>query len=128
MSEQNVFSLVMCHVAVSQDDEFILAGLQNRYSDVLRVERIYDEEDVDVITTRVQVDFLWGDQVATILQDRQIIFNGAARRIYPLSKVPRQFWSKAAVANRPTASVIPVIPATPMYEQDVLNLLEREKR
>lgn len=122
MSDENVFSLVMCHVAISQDDEFILAELKKRYSDAVRVERLYGEEDDDVITTRVQVDFLRGDQVETILQDRQIVFNGVTRRIYPLSPVPRRDWRKPVVQNRPT------IPATVATEEDILSLLEKDEQ
>ena len=126
MSDENVFSVVMCRVPVGQDDEFILAGLKKRYPDVVRVQRIYGEEDEDVITTRVQVDFQraahGGDNIATILRDRQIIFNGGARRIYPISKIPRQFRRKPVVDNRPTS------PETLATEEDILNLLQKNEQ
>lgn len=122
MSEENIFSLKICRIAPSLDDDFIKSELMKTYSGILHVERVYREDEetgVEYPTLTVQVDFQSIDDVKTILQDRQIIFNGVARKIYPISEIPRGFFRKVEHETKTMCS---------MTERDLFDYFNRDAK
>jgi hypothetical protein len=112
MSEEITDSFVVHDVSVTLDANSIKTDLMTRYNGVSKVTRMFYDDEDETPKTSVQVDFTSSTDAEKIRRDGNIVIGGICRRAYAIKK-PRQYSQNQT---------------KPLYEQDLINMFEEQKK
>ncbi len=115
MSEEMTYSFVVRDVSITMDENSIKTDLMRRYNGVAKVTRMFYDGEDDTPKTSVQVDFTSPTDAEQIRRDGNIVIGGICRRVYAVKKPAYQ---RSNLQNT----------SKPLYEQDLVNMFEEQKK
>jgi hypothetical protein len=127
MSEETTYSFIVSDVSVTMDEKSIKDDLMRRYVGVQKVTRMFydndddDDDDDDTPKTSVQVDFTLTTDAEKIRRDRNIVIGGICRHAYAIKKPAYQRPNRRQHHNGQNTT-------KPLYEQDLINMFEEQKK